>query len=82
MSNLARGADLPPEDIKEQKKLPTGDQLIQLINALEGPISTLAYLASMTSPLLHDVVIVLLDSALRLGEALALQWSDVHLIPT
>jgi len=28
--------------------------------------------------LLHDVAIVLLDSGLRLGEALALQWSDVH----
>ena len=32
-------------------------------------------------PLLHDVAIVLLDSALRLGEALALQWPDVHLEP-
>ena len=30
-------------------------------------------------PLLHDVAVVLLDSALRLGEALALQWNDVHL---
>jgi integrase len=29
-------------------------------------------------PFLHDVAIVLLDSGLRLGEALALQWSDVH----
>ena len=32
-------------------------------------------------PLLHDVAVVLLDSALRLGEVLALQWSDVHLEP-
>ena len=32
-------------------------------------------------PLLHDVAVVLLDSALRLGEALALQWNDVHLRP-
>ncbi len=32
-------------------------------------------------PLLHDVAIVLLDSGLRLGEALSLQWSDVHLEP-
>jgi integrase len=28
--------------------------------------------------MLHDVAIVLLDSALRLGEALALQWPAVH----
>lgn len=32
-------------------------------------------------PLLHDVAIVSLDSALRLGKALALQWPDVHLEP-
>ncbi|MHB8390226.1 MAG: tyrosine-type recombinase/integrase [Acidobacteriaceae bacterium] len=32
-------------------------------------------------PVLHDVAIVLLDSALRLGEALALEWSAVHLEP-
>lgn len=32
-------------------------------------------------PLLHDVAIVLLDSGLRLGEALALKWSDIHLEP-
>jgi integrase len=31
--------------------------------------------------LLREVAIVLLDSALRLGEALALKWSDVHLKP-
>jgi integrase len=48
-SNPARGADLPPEGIREQKKLPTGNQLIQLINALEEPISTLVYLVSVTS---------------------------------
>jgi len=32
-------------------------------------------------PLLHDVAVVLLDSGLRLGEALALRWSDIHLEP-
>jgi integrase len=32
-------------------------------------------------PTLHDVAIVLLDSALRLGEALALEWPAVHLEP-
>ena len=32
-------------------------------------------------PLLHDVSVVLIGSALRLGEALALQWLDVHLEP-
>ncbi|HEV2484112.1 MAG TPA: tyrosine-type recombinase/integrase [Terracidiphilus sp.] len=30
---------------------------------------------------LRDIAIVLLDSGLRLGEALALQWPDVHLKP-
>lgn len=32
-------------------------------------------------PVLHDAAIVRLDSALRPGEALALQWPDVHLEP-
>jgi integrase len=32
-------------------------------------------------PLLHDDANVLLDSALRLGEALSLRWTDVHLEP-
>jgi integrase len=38
------------------------------------------YLAACP-PLLHDVAVVLLDTGLRLGEALALQWSAVHLEP-
>jgi integrase len=38
------------------------------------------YLA-VCPPLLHDVAVVLLDSGLRLGEALALRWSDIHLEP-
>jgi integrase/predicted DNA-binding transcriptional regulator AlpA len=48
-SNPACNADLPPEEVKEPKKLPTGDQLIQLIDALEEPISTMVYLVSVTS---------------------------------
>ncbi len=47
--NPARGADLPPEEIREQKKLPTGSQLIQLMDALKEPDSTLVYLMSVTS---------------------------------
>lgn len=38
------------------------------------------YLAACPQPL-HDVAVLLLDTGLRLGEALALQWSDVHLEP-
>jgi integrase len=32
-------------------------------------------------PVLHDVSVVLIGSALRLGEVLNLQWADVHLEP-
>jgi integrase len=38
------------------------------------------YLEASPSPL-HDVAVLLLDSGLRLGEALALRWPDVHLEP-
>jgi site-specific recombinase XerC len=48
-SNPARAVDLPPMEVKERKQLPTGDQLAQLINALEEPISTLTYLMAVTS---------------------------------
>jgi integrase len=48
-SNPACRADLPPEEVKERKRLPTGDQLIALINALMEPISTMVYLVSVTS---------------------------------
>ena len=48
-SNPASRADLPPEEIKEPKKLPTGEQLIQLIDALEEPVSTMVYLVSVSS---------------------------------
>ena len=43
-------------------------------------VSEMDYLAACP-PLLQDVAILLLDSGLRLGEALALQWSNVHLEP-
>jgi integrase len=49
MSNPAPGADLPPEEIREQKILPTGSQLIQLMDALKEPDSTLVYLMSVSS---------------------------------
>jgi integrase len=48
-SNPACRAYLPPEEVKERKRLPTGDQLIELINALKEPISTIVYLVSVTS---------------------------------
>jgi site-specific recombinase XerC len=48
-SNPARGADLPPEGIKEQKELPTGDQLQQLIGALKEPVSTAVWLVAVSS---------------------------------
>ena len=48
-SNPARGADLPPGEVREEKKLPTGNQLVQLIASLEEPISTLVYLVSVAS---------------------------------
>jgi integrase len=39
-----------------------------------------AYLAACPQPL-KDVATLILDTGLRLGEALALEWSDVHLEP-
>jgi hypothetical protein len=36
----AKGADLPPEGIKERTVLPNGDELNQLIERLEEPVST------------------------------------------
>ena len=38
------------------------------------------YLATAPEPL-HDVAVLIVESALRPGEALALRWSDVHLDP-
>jgi hypothetical protein len=62
-ANPATVADLPPKGVKERKKLPTGDQLSLLINALKEPISTLVYLMAVSS--------------IR-PEELAFKWIDLH----
>lgn len=61
-SNPARGADLPPEQIHEQKVLPTFDQLGKLIERLEEPIGTAVWLAAV--------------GCVR-PEELAFQWKDL-----
>jgi hypothetical protein len=38
-----------PKEVKEKTKLPTGDQLIRLIEALLEPCSTMVYLVSVSS---------------------------------
>jgi hypothetical protein len=45
-SNPARSTDLPPEGIKEQKQLPTGNQLIE---GLKDPTSTAVWLVAVSS---------------------------------
>lgn len=62
-SNPARGTDLPPEEIKEQKQLPTGDQLNQLIERLKEPVSTAVWLAAVSS--------------VRPEELAAFKWKDL-----
>ncbi|WP_035354975.1 tyrosine-type recombinase/integrase [Edaphobacter aggregans] len=62
-SNPARGADLPPDRIKEQNLLPTFIQLGQLIEALEEPISTAVWLTAVC--------------CLRPDE-LAFKWKDLN----
>jgi len=47
-SNPARGADLPPEPVKERLELPTGDQLVALIERLEDPIGEAVWLVSIS----------------------------------
>jgi hypothetical protein len=44
-SNPAPRADLPPEEVKEPAKVPTGDQLTLLIDNLREPYSTMVYLS-------------------------------------
>lgn len=44
------------------------------------PQAEQAYLAACP-PLLRDVAVLLLDTGLRVGEALALEWSAIHLQP-
>lgn len=64
-SNPAASADLPPKEVKERPRLPSGDQLVQLINALEEPISTLVYLMAVSS--------------IR-PEELAFKWADLDAV--
>jgi hypothetical protein len=47
--NPARGTDLPPEEIKEPKQLPTGDQLNRLVERLPEPASTAVWLVAVSS---------------------------------
>jgi hypothetical protein len=47
--NPARGTDLPPEEIKEPKQLPTGDQLNRLVERLQEPASTAVWLVAVSS---------------------------------
>jgi len=47
--NPAALVDLPPEDVKEDPELPTPDHLIQLIEELPEPYSTMVYLVSVSS---------------------------------
>jgi site-specific recombinase XerC/predicted DNA-binding transcriptional regulator AlpA len=47
-SNPARGVDLPPEPVKERLELPTGDQLLALIERLEDPIGEPVWLVSIS----------------------------------
>jgi hypothetical protein len=47
-SNPARGADLPPEEIREQKPLPIFDQLSLLIERLKEPVSTAVWLVAVS----------------------------------
>jgi site-specific recombinase XerC len=47
-ANPARGADLPPEGIKERLQLPSPDQLNRLIARLREPVSTAVWLAAVT----------------------------------
>jgi hypothetical protein len=61
--NPAAGADLPPKGVREKIKLPTGDQLIRLIGALQEPYSTMVYLVSV--------------SHIR-PEELVFRWSDLR----
>jgi site-specific recombinase XerC len=61
--NPAAGAGLPPKGVKEKIKLPTGDQLIRLIQALQEPYSTMVYLVSV--------------SHIR-PEELVFRWSDLR----
>jgi integrase/predicted DNA-binding transcriptional regulator AlpA len=61
-ANPAPRVNLPPEEVKEDIVLPTPDHLIQLIEELPEPYSTMVYLVSVSS--------------IR-PEELAFKWSDL-----
>src|SRR5260370_7657510 len=61
-SNPARGADVPPEQISEQKPLPTFAQISQWIERLKEPVSTAVWLVAV--------------SCVR-PEELAFKWKDM-----
>jgi len=60
--NPVRGADLPPEEIREQAQLPNHDQLNALIGRLPEPVSTAVWLSAV---------------ACVRPEELAFQWKDL-----
>jgi integrase/predicted DNA-binding transcriptional regulator AlpA len=61
-SNPVRGADLPPDEIREQAQLPNHDQLNALIRRLPEPVSTAVWLSAV---------------ACVRPEELAFQWKDL-----
>jgi integrase/predicted DNA-binding transcriptional regulator AlpA len=62
-ANPAPRVNLPPEEVKEDVELPTPDDLVQLIEELKEPYSTMVYLVSVSS--------------IR-PEELAFKWSDLN----
>lgn len=80
-SNPAASADLPPMEVKERRQLPTGDQLAQLINALEEPLSTLVYLMAVTSIRPEELAFKWLDldaANLNLMVVRAVNQGEIH----
>ena len=57
---------------------------IRLLSGEEGREFVLSYeqeklYLGAASPLLHDMAVLMLDTGLRVGEAIHLDWPDVHL---
>jgi integrase len=63
--NPARGVKLPPMQRRRKTVVLTSEQLAMLLRSLRDPVKTLAVTAAMTG--------------LRIGEVLALRWSNVDL---
>jgi site-specific recombinase XerC/predicted DNA-binding transcriptional regulator AlpA len=80
-SNPAASADLPPKEVKERRQLPSNDQLSQLINALEEPISTLVYLMAVSSIRPEELAFKWLDldaANLDLWVVRAINQGEIH----